>query len=368
MVCRALNELDDLSTTNPRVLIAMDQRTDVAVASSKFSNLTLESFGGNRLSFVRRAAATTLKEQAELALIGHVNHAPLGLLLKRLRPNLRYGVMLHGIEAWSKLPPIKRRALRAADFILSVSDYTRQRVVEVSGINPENVYLLPNALAWNDEAGSEFRVSNSEPRKPGIRLLSVCRFDAGEQYKGIDMVIKALPGVIARVPDLEYSIVGTGNDLERHQRLVEEMGVAANVRFLGGIDDKALRECYRACDAFVLPSDGEGFGIVYLEAMHYGKPVIAANSRAVPEVVKHNETGRLIDYGNVEQLAESISTLCLNANLRETLGRAGRERLQLNFTFDLFKQKLHRILRNELPATLPNIKKAIPREVTSPDA
>lgn len=365
MVCRALNELD-LAVTNPSVLIAMDQPTDVAVASSKFSNLTLESFGGNRLNFVRRAAATTLKEQPELALIGHVNHAPLGPWLKRLRQNLRQGVILYGVEAWSDLSRIKRRALRSADFILSISDYTRQRVVEANGINPEHVYLLPCALEW-DEAGSESRVSNSRPRKPGVRLLSVCRFDACEQYKGIDTVIKALPGLIARIPDLEYSIVGTGDDLERHQRLVDEMGVAANVRFLGAIDDKALRECYGACDAFILPSDGEGFGIVYLEAMHYGKPVIAANSRAVPEVVKHNETGLLVDYGNVEQLTEAISTLCLNEDLRERLGCAGRERLQQNFTFDLFKQKLHRILLSELPATLPNFKKAIPREVTSHD-
>ena len=367
MVCRALNELDFL-VRNPRVLIAMDQRTDVALAGSKFSNLTLESFGGNRLSFVRRAAAMALKEQPELALIGHINHAPLGSLLKRLLPNLRQGVILYGVEAWFRLSRMKQRALREADFILSISDYTTQRVVEANGINPDHVYLLPAALEWKDEAGSEFAVSNSESRKSGIRLLSVCRFEAGEQYKGIDTVIKALRGVVARIPDLEYSIVGTGNDLERHQRLVKEMGVAANVRFLGAIDDKALRECYRACDAFILPSDGEGFGIVYLEAMHYGKPVIAANSRAAPEVVKHNETGLLVDYGNVEQLAESISRLCLNPNLRESLGRAGRDRLQQNFTFDLFKEKLHRILLSELPATLPNIKRAIPREVTSPDA
>ncbi len=368
MVCRALNELDDLAFNHPRVLIAMDQRTDVAVARSKFSNLTLESFDGNRLRFVRRAAATTLKEQPELALIGHVNHAPLGLLLKRLRPNLRQGVMLHGIEAWYHLSRIQRRALREADFILSVSDYTKQRVVEANGINPEHIYLLPGALEWRDEAGSESRISNSGPQKPGIRLFSVCRLEAGEQYKGVDTVIKALPAVLARIPDLEYRVVGAGDDLVRHQRLAVEMGVAANVHFNGGTDDEALREGYRDCDVFILPSDGEGFGIVYLEAMHYSKPVIAANSRAVPEVVKHNETGLLVDYGNVEQLAEAISTLCLNGNLRERFGRAGCERLRQNFTFDLFKQKLHRILLREMPTTVRNIKNAMPRDVTSPDA
>jgi len=355
MVCRTLNELQDLAGRSPRVLIGTDRRSEVAVAAKLFSHLTLESFGGNRFSFVRRVAATALKDRPELALIGHVNYAPLGLMLKRLRPHLRYGVMVHGVEAWSRLPRIKQRALRAADFVMSVSDYTRERIVAASGINPERVYLLPNALAWEDEAGSEFRVSSSESRKPGIRLFSVCRFDAGEQYKGIDTVIRALPAVLARVPDLEYAVAGGGSDLERHQRLAIEMGVAAKVHFLGPVDDVGLRERYQACDAFILPSDGEGFGIVYLEAMHYGKPVIAANSRAVPEVVKHNQTGLLVDYGNKEQLAEAIVRLSLNPSLREQFGRAGRERLQQNFTFDSFKQKLERIILSEMPATKTSV-------------
>ena len=149
MVCRALNELDDVAVEERRVLIAMDRRTDLAAAAKEFPNLSLESFDGNRSSFVRRVVATALRERIDLALIGHVNYAPLGLLLKRLRPDLRYGVVIHGIEAWSRLPRIRRRALRNADFVMSVSDYTKRQVVEANGVNPEQVYLLPNTLAWD---------------------------------------------------------------------------------------------------------------------------------------------------------------------------------------------------------------------------
>ncbi len=217
MVCRALNELEDGCVAERRVLIAMDRRTDLAAAADEFANLTLESFDGRRTSFLRRVVAAALSERIDLALIGHVNYAPIGLLLKRLRPNLRYGVMLHGVEAWSRLPRIRRRAVRNADFVMSVSDYTKQQVVEANGVNPEKVYLLPNTLAWDGNEAGRWREGETEGTRKGTRFLSVCRLDAREQYKGIDTVIKALPAARVRVPDLEYVVIGSGSDLERNR-------------------------------------------------------------------------------------------------------------------------------------------------------
>ncbi|HVS82078.1 MAG TPA: glycosyltransferase family 4 protein [Pyrinomonadaceae bacterium] len=360
MVCRALNELDDVAVEERRVLIAMDRRTDLAAAAKDFPNLTLESFGGHRMSFVRRVVATALRERIDLALIGHVNHAPLGLLLKRLRPDLRYGVVVHGVEAWSPLPRIKRRALRNADFVMSVSEYTKRQVVDANGVNPEQVYVLPNTLAWDinetqrrgdAETGriGDSDAPASEPVGKVTRVLSVCRLDAREQYKGVDTVIRALPAVLARVPDLEYVVVGSGSDLERHKRIAADLGVADRVQFLGSVDERSLRAVYESCDIFVLPSAGEGFGIVFLEAMHYRKPIIAANSGATPEVVKDGETGMLVESGNVERLAAAMIALCTNRPERDRMGNAGNKRLRENFTFDHFKRRLHEILLAELP-------------------
>src|SRR6266852_5040953 len=356
MVCRALKELDEVAAEERRVLIAMDRRTDLAVAEKEFPNLTLESFAGHRSTFVRRAVATAMSERVDLALIGHVNYAPVGLLLKRLRPNLRYGVVVHGVEAWSRLPRIRRRALRHADFVMSVSDYTKRQVVEANGVNPERVYLLPNTLAWESSEtvgsgdGETGRIG--EPDAAGhrpMRLLSVCRLDAREQYKGIDTVIRALPAVLARVPDLEYVIVGSGSDLERHKRIAADLGVTDRVQFLGSVDELALRAVYESCDVFVLPSAGEGFGIVFLEAMHYRKPIIAANSGATPEVVKDGETGMLVETGNAEQLAAAMIALATNQPERERMGAAGYTRLQEKFRFDHFKRRFHEIVLAELP-------------------
>jgi phosphatidyl-myo-inositol dimannoside synthase len=349
MVCRALNELDDVAVEEQRVLIAMDRRADLAVAAKEFPNLTLESFDGHRMSFVRRVVATALRERIDLALIGHVNYAPLGLLLKRLQPKMRYGVITYGTEVWSRPPRLRRRALCSADFVISISEYTRARLVEVQGVRVERIYIPPNAVAWNEPPIPEA----SEPTTAGkrVRFLSVCRLDAREQYKGIDTVIKALPAVLACVRDLEYVVVGSGSDLERHRRMAADLGVADHVRFLGSVDEQTLRAAYKSCDVFVLPSAGEGFGIVFLEAMHYRKPIIAVNGGATPEVVKDGETGMLVNVGSVKQLAAAMIALGTNQSERDRMGAAGNKRLQENFTFDHFKRRFQEIVLAELPRT-----------------
>jgi glycosyltransferase involved in cell wall biosynthesis len=150
------------------------------------------------------------------------------------------------------------------------------------------------------------------------------------------------------VPDVQYIIIGSGTDLERHKQLALEVGVADRVHFLGTVDDPTLRSCYQSCDVFVMPSAQEGFGFVYLEAMQYAKAVVAARSGGAPEVVEEQVTGRLVEYGNQDELAEALVELCLDSEKRVRLGAAGYQRLQEKFTFAHFKEKLVGILDAEL--------------------
>src|SRR4030095_1048376 len=106
---------------------------------------------------------------------------------------------------------------------------------------------------------------------------------------------------------------------------------------------------YRDCDVFVMPSAGEGFGFVFLEAMKYSKPVIAANSGGAPEVVRDEVTGVLVPPGDKFQLAEAIVRLALDPTKRSVLGRNGNESLQANFTFAQFQKGLTNILSRQLP-------------------
>jgi glycosyltransferase involved in cell wall biosynthesis len=243
---------------------------------------------------------------------------------------------------------MRQRALQQADFAVSISEYTKKRAVEVNGLDTDRVYLLPNALEWSDE---ESKVDSTNVSLPsGTRLLTVCRLDSTERYKGVDTVIEALPEVIKKVPDVQYVIVGSGSDSVRLKKLAQSIGVSNRVHFLGSVDDATLRACYRMCDVFVMPSAKEGFGFVFLEAMQYAKPVIAADKGGSPEVVQDGVTGSLVQYGDIQQLAESITRLCLNPELRKKLGRAGYRRLQEKFTFPQFKRTLKGILERELPA------------------
>jgi glycosyltransferase involved in cell wall biosynthesis len=254
--------------------------------------------------------------------------------------------MLYGIEAWQQLSLLRRRALQQADFMISISDYTRQKAIQANLLLADRVHLLPNAV--QTATIEPIPVPDQSPAAQGTRLLSVCRLDQNEQYKGVDKVIEVLQDVAESVPDVQYIIVGNGTDLERHRQLAHRLGVSERVHFLGFLSDAALRVCYQQCDVFVMTSAGEGFGFVFLEAMNYGKPIIAANSGGAPEVIQDGITGLLVEYGNNKQLAASLINLCLNPEKRRTLGQAGYQRLQEKFTFPHFRQRLTEILLREL--------------------
>lgn len=345
LVCRVFNDFD--LSERSTVLIAMDKQEDVIRQTTVHPNLQLAGFGGNRVQFVRAALRAVLRNHIKLMLAGHVNYAPLCLFLKLFRPRMRYGVLIYGWDVWGRIPPLRRWALQQADFIISISEYTKRQAVSINGIDEKRIFVSPNALEWETTEICSSTKNCSLP--PGVKILSVGRLESSEQEKGFDTVIESLPNIVARVPTVQYIVVGSGTDLERHKRLAKEFGVSDRVHFLGSVEDKTLRSCYESCDVFVMPSAQEGFGFVYLEAMQYGKPVVAARSGGVREVVKDGETGVLVEYGNKEELAQVLTDLCLDPEKRRKLGSAGYRRLQENFTFAHFKERLTDILIRELP-------------------
>jgi glycosyltransferase involved in cell wall biosynthesis len=343
LVCRSLNEAGgSLRACEKRILIGRDRPADVANGARDLKNISFEAFGGNRRALMWRTLGLALHQPIDLALIGHVNYAPFGLLLKRLQPQSRYGVFLYGIDAWQRLSPVKRRALQKADFLIAISETTRKNASAANDLDASRIHVLPNALEWPAPDTTDASTGKA------TQLLSVCRLERDEQYKGVDTTLKALVQVVRNVPDVRYVVVGDGSDLARHRQLANELGIADKVEFTSSVSDKALRDYYRDSDIFVLPSASEGFGFVFLEAMHFAKPIVAANSGATPEVVRDGETGLLVDYGNAEQLATAITSLCLDTALRKRLGAAGQARLQQNFTFDQFRKRFRQILSQEL--------------------
>jgi len=333
-VCKTLNELENRGRV--RVLVLTDTPADVHKHASKYPHLSLESFSGNKWAFLWRSLRTVLSGNPDLVLIGHVNHSPIGLMLKLLKRRIRYGVTAHGIEAWKKLPLGQRIAMRQADFVASVSEYTKRQLVELNGLDANRIQVVPDTLEsqpeWN---GNTIRSRSADD----FVILTVCRLSAAEQYKGVDTVIRALPNVLEVVPRCKYIVIGAGNDLQRHVQLAREVGVSDRVEFRGWVDEEALHAAYEESDLFIMPSAGEGFGIVFLEAMHHRLPIIAARCTAVPEVVKDEVTGILVEYQRPDELSAAILRLANDSDLRRRMGESGRERLQQKFSMSLFQER-----------------------------
>lgn len=303
---------------------------------------TTHGFGRSKGRFLLSVMAAAPRTQ--VAYIAHPNLAPLGALLKLARPTARYVVATHGVEAWGTLPMLPRMGLRLASAVTAPSRFTAQQAVEAQRLSPGKVRLLPWALhpAFLTVDGAVTRLKPSLPS--GKILLTVARLAASERQKGMDTVIQALPGVLRVVPDTYYVIAGDGDDRPRLERMAKDVGVSDRVLFAGARSDEELAGYYAACDVFVMPSRQEGFGLVFLEAMAFGKPTIGGNCGGIPEVVADGETGFLVNYGDVDALADRIVALLRDPELCRRLGDAGRRRVASSYTFEQFSGGLTRLL------------------------
>ena len=254
----------------------------------------------------------------------------------------RFVTVVHGWDVWFPIAAARRRALAAMDAVWSVSNYTTSRM-RVQGIDTMT-YILPWGLADRQRRLlSEAATGRSRPDH--LRLLSVARLDPAERHKGIDHVIEALPIIAQRSPSIKYTVVGGGGDRERLQALANARGVSHLVEFTGHLSEPDLYLSYRDSDVFVLPSDQEGFGLVFLEAMAAARPIVAARAGGVPEVVVEGKTGLLVQYGNVDEIARAVHRLLADPDLRTAFGRAGQQRVDEQFTMSALVERVARLLQ-----------------------
>ncbi|MFX1475159.1 MAG: glycosyltransferase [Promethearchaeota archaeon] len=153
-------------------------------------------------------------------------------------------------------------------------------------------------------------------------------------YKGLRTLLRAFRLVHKRNPSTQLVLIGSGPEYPHLQRLSRELGVVDATRFLGKVSREFLRDVYSACDVFVLPSRSrsEAFGIVLLEAMARGKPVVATHVGGIPYVVNHGKTGFLVPPHDPVPLAKRISSLINDAELCSKIGKAAQERVMRKFT------------------------------------
>jgi phosphatidyl-myo-inositol dimannoside synthase len=292
-------------------------------------------------------ALRTARRHARLVLAAHPHLAPIVQAMRVAAPRLKSIVCTHGVEVWEPLSTLRRRALRHANLVLAPSRDTADHVAAKQRVPRERIRVLPWGLDPEFEslpaAASQAALPANFP--PGRVILTVGRWLADERYKGMDTLIAALPRLLMERPDLQLVAVGEGDDQGWLEQLAEGRGVGRHVHFLSGLSYPELAACYSACEIFALPSGGEGFGLVYLEAMARGKPVIGGAHGGAPEVIEDGKTGYLVHHGDAAQLATSIETLLNDPALEREMGARGRERVAREFRFNAFAKSLKRILR-----------------------
>ncbi len=259
----------------------------------------------SRTLYAIKALSTALRQPPDLVISAHLYHGPLAAMIAGLT-GARLVTQLHGTEVWTRLTQEHVRALERSDLVLCVSRDTRARVRAQANLTDERVLVVSNMVADVFKPGDRAAIRERLGLSGKPMLLTVARLDPRDGYKGHDLVIDALHGLAGgNNTQLVYWIAGDGEDRGRLERRAHDLGVADRVRFLGKLSRAELVDLYRAADLFVLPSAGEGFGIVFIEAMACGTPALGLAIGGAPDALGDGELGWCVEAVAIEEALEA---------------------------------------------------------------
>ena len=238
---------------------------------------------------------------------------------------------------------LAEKVLSQADVIISPSEYyiNESRFL---GKYMDKIVVIPNGINVEDfdisYSKEECRVGLGLPIDENIILF----VGSLTPYKGPDVLVKAMPIVVKEVPNTKLVFVGSGRMRDELEELSKKLGVEKHVKFAGFIEESLKPLYYKAADVFCLPStmSTESFGIVNLEAMACGVPIVASKIGGVPDVVKDGENGLLVPPRDSEALADAIIYLLANGNIREKMGKNGRRKVK-DYSWDKIADEVEKL-------------------------
>jgi glycosyltransferase involved in cell wall biosynthesis len=323
-------------------------------ANVNFLPETKFHYGGNipaklrTFYFALLLLINSLQKRPDIIICGHVNFSPLAAKVSNLL-NIPYWVIVHGIDVWNLDDPKKIKGLKSADKIISVSRYTGDRIVKEQNISPEQISLVPNTFDANKlsiQPKPQYLLDRYQFQANQSIILTVARLAEIDRYKGYDKIIQALSEIRRQIPDIHYLLVGKGPDRDRIEKLIQAKHLQDCVTLAGFVPDHELADHYNLCDVFAMPSKGEGFGIVYLEALACGKPTIGGNQDGAIDALRNGELGVLVDPDDLKEISTVIIEILQKTYPLPILYQPEtlRKKVIEIYGFEQFKQNLAELL------------------------
>ena len=312
-------------------------------------------FGRNKPAFVLAACRAGIKSRQ--VIISHINLLLPAFLIKIGSPSTRLILIAHGIEVWQPFSPIKKYMLGKCYQVLAVSNFTKEKMMAVHGIPAHRISVLNNCLdpflplpikSGVKDAGllRRYGLDSGEPL-----LLTITRLSFAEQYKGYDQVFRALRKLKDRYPGIRYLLAGKYDVAEKRRidALVSSLGLEDTVILPGFIPEDELAAHYDMADCYIMPSKKEGFGIVFIEALYYGKPVIAGNRDGSVDALDKGSLGQLVNPDDLEEITTAIKNVLDNKQAH----LPNHELVLKKFSYEVYKEKW-RIVLGDIVSKAPS--------------
>ena len=270
-------------------------------------------------------------------------------LMLKWRTGVPYTCYVHGEDVETALTSreltwLTRRVMKHADKIICNSENSLRILEEKWDLDPGKFVVMTPGVDI-DHFCPDPGTPIPESWQGRLNLLTVGRL---QRRKGQDMMIRALPALAEQFPEINYAIIGGGEDRSLLEKLAKELGVANRVQFLGEVNDDQMIAYYRHCDLFALPNrrvgnDDEGFGMVLLEAQACGRPVLAGDSGGTRETFEDGKTGFLADCTSPETIVSAIVPALGDRDKLDEMGRAGRKHVESRFGWETLAKKAKEI-------------------------
>jgi glycosyltransferase involved in cell wall biosynthesis len=311
---------------------------------------TYKVFCNNKYKFAAYILKYFFFSRLELMFFDYINLAAFMGIFGYLKM-AKYYVWVHGLEAYPPNPGMKGiLGIKGSYYNLCGTEFTKKSVEKnIKGIKLNVCYLaLEPELSFIPEKSTLiesicFKSSDGIKRPLGNKvILFVGRMDASQQHKGQDTLILAFPRIKKEIPEGQLVLAGKGEDINRLCRLALSLSedCQKSIFFPGFVTEDLKQQLYSQCYCFAMPSQKEGFGLVYLEAMRWGKPCLGSATDAASSVIQDGKTGLLVSNPtSPEEVAEKIMMLLKEPEIASRYGKEGQKLVKERCFFEHFQER-----------------------------